>query len=121
MGTVHHIDGHDGYTLSDLRADACGISSETREVAQLALDSDDDALRSYTLDQIEEAQDALLFCARFGCDQHGWDRLARDVIGHAIREEHARLEAADEAHADGHGPDCCHSASGCSSCAGGGL
>lgn len=113
MATVHYLTSD----LADLASDACGLSSDTREVAQLALDSDDAALRLYTLDQLEEAQSALLFCERFGCELHGWDRVARDAIRHAIRQEHARLEAADEAHADAQGPSCCNAA-GCSSCLG---
>lgn len=96
--------------------DFCGVSSDTVAVCKLALECDD-SLPDSSLDELEAAQDALLFCARYGCECHGWDRVARQALDHAIRAEHARLEAADEAEADARGPSCCNAA-GCSSCLG---
>ena len=99
---------YDGYTRADALADCCGISSDTREVCQLALDSDDEGLKAFALEQLEDAQAALLACERWGCECHGWDRVARDVIGHAITNEMQRLAELDELEADAkcHGGAC---------------
>lgn len=76
--------------------DECGIDADTREVCQLAIEGDAE-LAKFGLPELEAAESALSFCARFGCERHGWDRSARHAIEHAIAEEQARLERIEEA------------------------
>jgi hypothetical protein len=103
-------------TLYSALGDFCGISLETADVCKLALECDE-SLSDCSLDELEAAHDALLACQRWQCDCHANERHALDALDHAIRAEHARLEAADETEADAQGPSCCNAA-GCSSCLG---